>query len=286
MSQPELDKVVAMSRIFGVTIDYLLKEEIAAEPAGEDFAESAAEPAGLAAEYIPEEEAEPVQEEEIRKESAAEGRALHALTVGEANQFIEHRLQCAPRIALGVALCIFSIAPLMGMLFLFSIGFNFSKNFAIAVGIAGMFGAIGAAVGIFISMAMRMQKYRYIGREPFDYAEGVQALIEERRVMFRAEYPQNIAIGVGFCLGSVVPVSMVGIMGLSEGWLLMGTAMLFVLAGCGVFLFVRDGLIMNGFTQLLQQGDYTIGKKRRRLFFGSLGENITNAIADRFSCLK
>lgn len=263
MSQPELDKIIALSRLFGVTTDYLLKEEIDMD--------------------IPSEEpAEPFPEADIHVEEAPrKKKGLRPLTVGEASQFMENRAQCAPRIAMGVALCIFSIAPLMAMLCLYEAGINISEGFAIAMGLMGMIGAIAVAVSIFITVGMRMNRYGYIGKEPFGYDEGVKEMIQDRRTRFQAEFPQNIAIGVGFCIGSIVPVSVAGIMDKSDAAVLLGVALMFVMAGIGVFLFVRDGMIMDGFTQLLQRGDYTVGKKKRRNFFSHLFGNISDALTDK-----
>ena len=174
----------------------------------------------------------------------------------------------------------------MAMLCLHKTGFNISRGFALAAGLAGLFVAIALAVGIFISIGMRMQKYSYIGKEPFSYDEGVETMIRERLTGFRAELPVNISVAVGLCICSPVPVCAFAIMGKSNGAALLGVAILLVMLGCGVFMFVRDGMIMDGFTRLLQQGDYTVAKKRRRRFFNHLGDNITNAIADKLDKLS
>ena len=82
-SIPDMDKVVQMSRLFGVTTDYLLKDEI--------------------------EIAEPTVTEDDRRPP------LRRVTIGEASDYLALRRTAAPKMALATMLCIFSpISPAGG----------------------------------------------------------------------------------------------------------------------------------------------------------------------------
>ena len=74
-SVPDMDKVVQMSRLFGVTTDYLLKDEI--------------------------EIAEPTVTEDDRRPP------LRRVTIGEASDYLALRRTAAPKMALATMLCIF-----------------------------------------------------------------------------------------------------------------------------------------------------------------------------------
>lgn len=74
-SVPDLDKVVQMSRLFGVSTDYLLKDEL---------------------------------EEEEFVESEADEAPLRRVTMEQAARYLALRKACAPKIALAVAMCIVS----------------------------------------------------------------------------------------------------------------------------------------------------------------------------------
>ena len=74
-SVPDLDKVVQMSRLFGVSTDYLLKDEL---------------------------------EEEEFVESEADETPLRRVTMEQAARYLALRKACAPKIALAVAMCIAS----------------------------------------------------------------------------------------------------------------------------------------------------------------------------------
>ena len=82
-SIPDMDKVVQMSRLFGVTTDYLLKDEI--------------------------EIAEPTVNADDRQPP------LRRVTIGEASDYLALRRAAAPRIALATMLCIFSPIALIGL---------------------------------------------------------------------------------------------------------------------------------------------------------------------------
>ena len=78
-SMPDLDKIVRLSEIFGVTVDYLLKDERETE-----------ETTGTVAET-----------------------SVRRVTLAEANEFLAWRERASIRIAAGVFLCILAVVPLL-----------------------------------------------------------------------------------------------------------------------------------------------------------------------------
>ena len=81
-SIPDLDKVIRLSGIFGVSTDYLLKDEIE--------------------ELTPEDAAEVVEEKKVR-----------SISLEEANRFMDLTGKLSGKIALAVSLCILSPACLI-----------------------------------------------------------------------------------------------------------------------------------------------------------------------------
>ena len=78
-SIPDMEKILQMSRIFGVTIDFLLKDEM-------ETAEAAPE---------------------------TETTAARRVTMEEASRYLELRRQAAPKMALATLLCVLSPAALL-----------------------------------------------------------------------------------------------------------------------------------------------------------------------------
>lgn len=129
-STPDLGKILQLSGLFGVSTDYLLKDEL-----GE-------------AEYINEAEETP---------------AVRRVSMEEANEFLGVKEFTAKRIAFATFLCIFSPVPLMVMAAGSEVGtFPFSENFAGGFGLITMFLLVAAAVAVFISCGAKTAPFEYL----------------------------------------------------------------------------------------------------------------------------
>ena len=118
-SIPDLERVLAMSRLFGVSTDYLLKDE---------------------------------QEEDAPQAQEAEGDTLaRRVTMAEAQAFLQVKEAAAPRIALATAACILSPIPLMLLAALSETRtLPISENVAAALGLMILLLMVTAAVATFI----------------------------------------------------------------------------------------------------------------------------------------
>lgn len=148
-SIPDLEKIIRLSELFGVSTDYLLKDDI--EP-----------------------------EKGIR--SVEEISNLRHISMEEANAFLHGKSQTAKPMALGVFLCICSPIPLfllMGMSE--SNRIPISENAASGISMIIMLLIICAAVGLFILCGSKTSAYSYIEKEVFETAYGVEGMVKERR---------------------------------------------------------------------------------------------------------
>ena len=75
---PDLEKILMLSNLFGVTTDYLLKDEI--------------------------------EDEEFTDES---NTSVKRITLEQANDFLEWRKSASVRIAVGTLLCVIAVIPLL-----------------------------------------------------------------------------------------------------------------------------------------------------------------------------
>ena len=148
-SVPDLDKVVQMSRIFGVSTDYLLKDEL---------------------------------EEEEFVESAADEAPLRRVTMEQAAQYLALRRACAPKIALAVVLCIVSPVVLIFLTAMADTGWGgISENLAAGLGVSVLLVLVAAAVGIFLSCGAKTKEFDFLEKEPFETEYGVSGMVRERR---------------------------------------------------------------------------------------------------------
>lgn len=92
-SVPEVEKLLQMSRLFGVSTDYLLKDEL----------ERPEETGG------PTPPPQPI----LSDEAPSDSRPLRRVSRELAEEYLDRRQRCAPRIALATFLCILSPIPLL-----------------------------------------------------------------------------------------------------------------------------------------------------------------------------
>lgn len=227
-SVPDLAKVIAMADLFGVSTDYLLKDEIGAEA------------------LVP------------AREAANRGEAgVRWVSMEEANDYLDAARVSSGRIALGVLLCILSPIP---MILLSILGDQ--KRIPLSAdqgGIAGLILLILLAAGavfLFVTSGLRLSRYEYLEKEAIDTEYGVTGMVKERRAAFERTFTTGLTVGIILCVLSVIPI-LTGIF--TQDDLLAGIGVCVMLAMCaaGVWLIVRVCIEWGSYQKLLEEGDYT-----------------------------
>lgn len=176
-SIPDLDKIVKLSRLFGVTTDYLLRDDIEDDPDNE-----------LAIEYI---------HDEYKK--------VH-ITLDEANKYMDLMESASRKIAGGVAACIFSPVPVILLGGYAETGvLHIGENTAGGIGTALLLLIIACAVMVFIATGMKLNKYEFLEKELLDLEYGIAGIVETKKENYAEIHKMSIAIGVGLCIFSVIP---------------------------------------------------------------------------------
>lgn len=242
-SIPDLDKIISMSRLFGVSTDYLLKEEIE-EPEADAF---------------------PIIREKEETDS------LRSVTLEEATAFLDLTRETAAKIACGVSCCILSpiCLLLLGGLSEYGGGNRISEDMAGSLGTTILLLMVAVGTAILISNGMRLEKYGYMEKEPFTLLYGVAGIVEKRKEGFAATFRTCITIGVTLCIIGVVPLLLFGSRD-ERIAAIVCLPLLLCFVAVGVFLFVWAGSINGSFDKVLQIGDHTPEKKeaaRRTSFF-------------------
>ncbi len=237
-SIPDMDKIIALSNLFSVSTDYLLKDELG---------------------------------EETPSESKAfddfEGRKV---TVEEANRFLEQTGVFAQKISFAVMLFIFSPICLIFLAGLSEAGMM-NENFAAGIGIMVLLVLVAAGVAIVIINSVSYGKYDYLENECFVTEYGVEGIVHKGKEAFMPTFTKSLSIGVTFCILSAIPLILIGAMEL-EKWATCGVAFLLLLVGFGVNQIVNVCIIQGGYQKLLQEGDYTPEEKqfqRRTKYFSA-----------------
>lgn len=234
-SIPDLDKILKLSEIFGVTTDYLIKDE------------------------LEEEEYAPSQMQENESES---DRSVHKVTMEMANEYLQIIDWTAGKTAFATMLCILSPIVLLMLGAMSEMpDYHISENAAAGIGICVLIVLIAIAVTIFILCGMKTKKYEFMEKEDIETAYGVSGMVKEKRDAYHSPYVTQLVIGITCCICSVIPLF--GTLAVSESDFSMVSAvcMLLTLVAIGTYFIVRSAAKMNAMNQLLEEEDYTRQKK-------------------------
>ena len=222
---PTVDKLLELSRLFGVSTDYLLKDEI----------------------------------ETLEPETPA-GPSLRQVTVAEAKAFLALKEASARPTALAVALCILSPVCLI-LLSGLSAFRPVREQIAVAVGLVMLFAFVTPAVALFVIWGGRLSKYEYLENEVFSAALGVEDLAREAMDRDREGHSRRMVAGICLCVASAVPMLVCIAAPEHEFLLTCGVGLLLVLVAAGVYLIITASIPWGACQMLLQEGDYAPEEK-------------------------
>lgn len=234
-SIPDLDKILKLSEIFGVTTDYLIKDE------------------------LEEEEYAPSQMYENESES---DRSVHKVTMEMANEYLQIIDWSAGKTAFATMLCILSPIVLLMLGAMSEMpNYHISENATAGIGICVLIVLIAIAVTIFILCGMKTKKYEFMEKEDIETAYGVSGMVKEKRDAYHSPYVTQLVIGITCCICSVIPLF--GTLAVSESdfYMVSAVCMLLTLVAIGTYFIVRSAAKMNAMNQLLEEEDYTRQKK-------------------------
>ena len=228
-SVPDLDKILRMSEIFGVTTDFLLKDEMEAE------------------EYTG---------------STADDSPLRSVSMEDANKYLAFKRSAAAKIAFGVLLCILSPICLIILGGLADAGMM-TEVIASAIGVSVLLGLIAVAVGTFIATGIAGKPWEFIDeKKGFELSYGVDGMVREKRAAFASKYTALTVTGVVLCIFCAAPLIVTSVLEMELLSVIM-TGVLLLLCGAGVFCFVLGGIRYDAYEKLLA-GDRRIGAKKEQ----------------------
>lgn len=234
-SIPDLDKILKLSEIFGVTTDYLIKDELEEE------------------EYVP---------SQMQENESESDRIVHKVTMEMANEYLQMIDWSAGKTAFATMLCILSPIVLLMLGAMSEMpDYHISENAAAGIGICVLIVLIAIAVMIFILCGMKTKKYEFLEKEDIETVYGVSGMVKEKRDAYHSTYVTQLVIGIACCICSVIPLF--GTLAVSESdfYMVSAVCMLLTLVAIGTYFIVRSAAKMNAMNQLLEEEDYTRQKK-------------------------
>lgn len=214
-STPELDRIVDICKLFGLTADALIRDDLPLEAPS-------------------------------RPAKIPDGRPV--LTLEDAYAYIAQFQVVARRIAAGVAACVASPAP---MLLLSAFAPDFLSE---AIGLPVLLIMVGWAVWQFVVAGGIAQQYRHVEKGRFTAVPGVSEWVRSSRDGFRPAFTRDIALGVMLCVVSPAPIIFMDAFfdssSLADN---LGAAILLAIVAAGVYLFVLRGTLQNCYHRLLKE---------------------------------
>ena len=226
---PDLEKILQLANLFGVTTDYLLKDEIE----NEEYTDGVSDPT-------------------VRK-----------ITLSEAREYLDGRKKAAGRIAIATMLCILAIFPLL-LLGAASEDptFIWSEEVACGIGLVSIFPIIAVAVAIFLRTGFANAPYEFIEKKPFETEYGVVGLVRDEQKKYRSTYVKFNCIGTCMCVLSPIPLLCASFTGNDLLTVAMLTVTMFI-AGVGVMFFITAGVRWASMQKLLKEGEYHPIEKKK-----------------------
>ena len=200
---PDLKKIIQLADLFGVSTDYLLKDEV---------------------------------EKENTETICDTDCELHRVSMEEANTYMDEKKKAAPMLANATTLCILSLVPL----FLVS---TLNDGLAIGIACTALIVTVALAVFIFVKTGIKLSPLQYLEQEPFETEYGVTGLVKEKNQSYQEHYSFSLACGVVLCILSVIPLIIAGCMEASDYICTLCLAVLLILVSVGVNILIRVSTI-------------------------------------------
>ncbi len=235
-SIPDLDKIIRLSDLFGVSTDYLLKDSMEPEAAGsEGVGDSDEEP-------------------------------MRTMSLEEARSYLDTVRSVSGKIALGVSLCILSPTVLI---FLGALSVKegvqvIPEAIVVGVGLPILLILIAIAVSLFVFFGRRLDPYEYMEEDLIELSYGVDGVVRKLKEQYEPAHSVKLAVGVALCIVSAVPIIVTAVLdewGVPSG---AGWGLCLILVSLGVFVLVRTCMVFGSFQHLLEEGDYSRRNKREK----------------------
>lgn len=233
-SIPDLEKIIRMSELFGVSTDYLLKDD----------------------------------EETAVYTGQVDHTEEKTVSAEEADRFMRIKKEHSGKIAGAVSLFILSPVCLIQLAGFAESGIGrLSENAAGGLGMLILLLMVAAGVGICIWCGSETEEFEYLKHDFFSLGYGVKGIVEKNRQNFRKTHKIGLTVGVSLCIVAVLPLLIASMFEADDLVLITCVSFLLCIIAAAAALMVRNGEIMESYNILLGREEYTDQNKelRRRM---------------------
>ncbi len=230
-STPDLNRILQLSEIFGVTTDSLLKDTV----------------------ELPSDNSTP-------QEKAETEPPLRRVSMEEANKFLVENEKRSKLIPTGVALCTCSFLPIIML--------DYFEPFPEAgpiIGVPVMLILIAVAVSLFIISGNKYKPFKYLDKEGIDTEYGVSGMVTEKKSKYEPKHNFSIIAGVMLFILSFIPIIVFSQLFIDNNTIeALSIAAMFISIAVGLYLIIHTCTKMDGFRKLLEENEFSRKKKEKR----------------------
>ena len=237
MSIPDMNKIISMSRLFGVSTDYLLIDEV------EEYHRDG---------------------EVVTNEACDE--EIKSISLEEANKFMDLKENFAGKLAVSIWAYILSPVVMIVLAAFSEYKKMMSEDMAGGIGMGILLIIVAIATINLIYHSMKIEKYEYLEKEIFTLQYGVRGIVEKRRDEYEDTYRKDLVLGIGLSIVCSIPLLVAAALDMGDFACTMATAFLLMIVSVGVFFIVKCSERWAAYQILLQEEDYTKEKKENRKY--------------------
>lgn len=278
-SMPDIQKIMAMSELFGVSTDYLLKDELEELPATAIVADYVAssvqggssDPAAGSTVGSTTDSTDGGTVGESSTDNASTSKTVApklSVSLDTATEYLDAIARTSRPTAGAITLFILGPALLVSLATYSEDALYFDPMHISpdAMGIAGiciMMLFIAAGVGLLILQDMKLAKFKQLKEASLELQYGVEAAVRRRAESTESLRYVQQAAGVCLTILSAIPFLIASYYGTGLTFAL-GFFVAAILVSLGVYLLVYSGILRDGYRVLLQEGDFSHDEKSNK----------------------
>lgn len=231
-SIPDLNKIIKLADIFEVSTDFLLKDEYEANSYNDEPKPS----------------------------------NLNQVSLEQATQYVNSKIQEAALITKGVILSVCSAIPLFFFLAMAETQrMGITDDAATTIGLVCVLALVAIAVSFFIKTNQFKNETAAIENQDFELVYGVHSIFSERLAAYQPRYNRSLSIAVSLFIFSFMPLIVVNQFFDTSGMVLMMIAVLLLMVSAGLFFIIPASTKLDAYNHILQdKGSETEQTKRNK----------------------
>lgn len=267
-SMPDIQKIMAMSELFGVSTDYLLKDELEELPATATVAVAGSTDTDTSGNIAGADRTAGGGSTGDDASTSKTAAPKLSVSLDTATEYLDAIARTSRPTAGAITLFILGPALLVSLATYSedALYFDPMRISPDAMGIAGiclMMLFIAAGVGLLILQDMKLAKFKQLKEASLELQYGVEAAVRRRAESTESLRYMQQAAGVCLTILSAIPFLIASYYGTGLTFAL-GFFVAAILVSLGVYLLVYSGILRDGYRVLLQEGDFSHDEKSNK----------------------